>query len=266
MNQEQVKNKLLELVENRDDFTVVFSGKKSKKVNGLYYPEKKEIIIHNKNFDNDNSMLYTAIHELAHHVHCSKSAGQVSSRSHTIEYKKIFHELLDLAEKKGIYTNEIFENSDFSGLTQKLKNNYILKNGQLMREFGELLLEAFKLCERYKVRFEDYVERVLQIQNSTAKSLIKVYSMNINPEIGFDNMKIVSRISDTDKRKEVENAFISGQTPETIKSQYLEKPKPEDVIERLFHEKDEIQKKISSLNKKLKMIEDRINNIENKNL
>ena len=51
MNQDQVKEKLLEIESDVQDFKVILSGKKSKKVNGLYNPEKMEIIIHNKNFD-----------------------------------------------------------------------------------------------------------------------------------------------------------------------------------------------------------------------
>jgi Zn-dependent peptidase ImmA (M78 family) len=66
MNQDQVKEKLLKLHDCTEDFIVIFSGKKSKKVNGLYKPDKREIIIHNRNLDNDNLLLYTAIHELAH--------------------------------------------------------------------------------------------------------------------------------------------------------------------------------------------------------
>lgn len=262
MNQEQVKDKLLVLVDGKDDFTLLFSGKKSNKVNGLYHPEKNEIILHNKNFSNDNSMIYTAIHELAHHVHCSQSVGATQARSHTIEFKNIFHNLLDLAEKKGIYTNELFSNKEFTELTEKLKNNYILKNGELMKQFGKLLLDAYMLCEKYQVRFDDYVERVLSMQNSTARSVMKLASLNINPEIGFENMKIVSRIADEDKRKEVESAFIEGKTPEVIKSQYLEKPKPDDIIERLFLEKEQVEKRIDSLRKKLKLIEDKINKID----
>ncbi|MGP1510875.1 MAG: hypothetical protein ACTTIU_10140, partial [Treponema lecithinolyticum] len=67
MNCEQVKNILLS-IENTDlDFEMIFSGKESKKVNGLYKPETREIILHNKNFKTDNQLVYTAIHEYTHH-------------------------------------------------------------------------------------------------------------------------------------------------------------------------------------------------------
>ena len=46
------------------DFTVVQTGKKSSKVNGLYKTDSHEILLHNKNFTTNNAIMYTAIHEL----------------------------------------------------------------------------------------------------------------------------------------------------------------------------------------------------------
>ena len=83
MNQDQVKEKLLAIEDAPLEFSVIFSGKRSKKVNGLYKPDTREILIHNKNFQGgsggekaqgatataDNLLIYTAIHEYAHHLH-----------------------------------------------------------------------------------------------------------------------------------------------------------------------------------------------------
>ena len=68
MNQDQVKEILLRLNEDVEEFFVIFSGKQSNKVNGLYHPDTREIILHNRNFENDQLLMYTAIHEFAHHV------------------------------------------------------------------------------------------------------------------------------------------------------------------------------------------------------
>jgi hypothetical protein len=65
MNQDQVKAKLLAIEDAPLEFSLIYSGKKSNKVNGLYKPESREIIIHNRNFSDDNLLLYTAIHEYA---------------------------------------------------------------------------------------------------------------------------------------------------------------------------------------------------------
>ena len=110
MNQDQVKNKLLKIEDSVGgsailDFTVVFSGKKSRKVNGLYKPDEREIILHNRNFDDDNLLMYTAIHEYAHHFHACARGGNLSPRAHTAEFWAILHGLLEKAEAKGIYNN-----------------------------------------------------------------------------------------------------------------------------------------------------------------
>ena len=58
---EQIKKALLSLRKTEHDFSVILSGKKSRKVHGLYKPDTREIVIHNRNFKNDNEMMYTAI-------------------------------------------------------------------------------------------------------------------------------------------------------------------------------------------------------------
>ena len=69
MNQDQVKEILLQIEESELEFSVTFTGKASKKVNGLYKSDTHEILLHNKNFSVDNELLYTAIHEYTHHRH-----------------------------------------------------------------------------------------------------------------------------------------------------------------------------------------------------
>ena len=59
MNQTQVKDILLRLKDDVQEFTVIFSGKKSTKVDGLYKPLTREIIIHNKNTEDENAIVYT---------------------------------------------------------------------------------------------------------------------------------------------------------------------------------------------------------------
>ena len=94
MNQDQVKNILLQIEDTSLDFSLVFSGKASRKVNGLYKPETREIILHNKNFANDNEMIYTAIHEYTHHKQCEKEGAARSTRHHTQAFWAMFHRLL----------------------------------------------------------------------------------------------------------------------------------------------------------------------------
>ena len=265
MNQEQVKNLLLELNNEVDDFKLIFSGKTSKKVHGLYYPEKKEIIIHNRNFNEDNSLIYTAIHEFAHHVHFENSPIPVSSRSHTIKFWNIFHKLLFKAEKLGLYNNIFDSNEDFKKLTIKLNESYLFKNAEFMKQAGKLLIEAVNLCTKHKVRFEDYIDRGLKINRTTADTMIKIYSMDINPHLGYDNMKIVSRIKDLNERKKIENEFLEGKTQDMVKADISNSKKPDNTIHHLEAEKKRLQKTIETLNKKLAEISKKIIELEQTN-
>lgn len=258
MNQDQVKEKLLVLEPSTEEFTLLFSGKTSRKVNGLYKPETREIIIHNRNFDNDNSLLYTAIHEFAHHIHFT-TTGVSTVRAHTIAFRDIFHRLLAAAEEKKIYLNVFEAEEEFKALTRRIKEKYLSGGGELFREFGKALLEARELCEKHRTRFEDYVERVLCLSQNSAATFMKVHAMNISPEVGFENMRTLAGIRDEGKRHEAEREFLNGRSPDMVKAMLREKPAPAaSGVETLLAERDRLQRTISSLQEKLEKLEEKI--------
>jgi hypothetical protein len=260
MNQEQVIAKLLELENNVEDFTVTFTGKKSKKVDGLYKPDKREILLHNENFKDDNSLIYTAIHEFAHHIQFTKSHTPISARAHTIQFWDIFHKLLFVAEEKKIFINIYKKELKFIDLTKKFKEQFLSVNGRLMKEFGKLLLEAHELCREFGVSFEDYADRELQIHRTTAKTLIKMNSYDINPEMGYENMKIVASIRDPEERVLAEEAFAKGKSPDMVKTMFISSPKDEtdDKLDYLMEKKDRLIKNIERLQSELENIERQI--------
>ncbi len=262
MNQDQVKEKLLLLDNEVDDFTVIFSGKTSKKVDGLYKPDIMEIIIHNKNHGDDNSIMYTSIHEFAHHIQFTRSAIPVSSRAHTNKFWDIFHKLLFQAEEKGIFTNVFSSDQKFASLTNKIKKNFLVANGHLIKELGQLLMEAQCLCREKHVSFEDYVDRELGLHRTTAKTIVKIFARDVNPEIGYENMKTVARIKDDDTRKQAEEAFLEGKTPDMVKAEFTTRKKPDDTLTNLISEKDRIERTIDNLTVKLAKIERRIEDIK----
>ena len=121
MNQDRVKE-ILEAIEAPPaPFTLAFSGKTNKKVNGLYKPANAEIVIHNRNFESDNQLVYTAIHEYAHHVHCCSNGGKLSGRAHTAEFWSILHGLLQKAEEKGVYRNVFADSPELEELTETIR-------------------------------------------------------------------------------------------------------------------------------------------------
>lgn len=259
MNQDQVKERLLRLDEDVEEFFLIFSGKASKKANGVYHPDTREIVIHNRNFENDNALIYTAIHEFAHHVHFTTSAVPVGPRAHTLEFRSILHRLLVRAEETGVYRNPFESDAEFEALTRRLKTEFLERNGEMMKRFGEALIEAERLCASRGARFEDYVERVLSMDRRTATTLMKLHSYDIDPSIGYANMTTVAGLASDEKRTQAEQAFLAGQTPDQVKTAVRAKPEEaEDPIRKLEKERSRIERTIHSLQTKLGEIEERL--------
>ncbi len=262
MNQEQVRELLRKLDPDAEDFTVTFTGKTSRKVDGLYYPDRKEIIIHNKNFTDDSQLVYTAIHEFAHHLHHTRSSSPVSMRSHANRFWDIFHRLLFHAEEKGLYSNIFKTDQRFIALTRKIREEYLSVNGGLMKELGGLLVEAAELCEASNACFDDYVDRELLLPRSTAKVLMKLRENDIAPGIGYENMKTVARIRDDEARAEAMKAFMSGETPDMVRAEFLSRAKNENDLDALLKERDRIENTIGTLARKLARVERRIQDMK----
>lgn len=262
MNQQEVKQKLLEIRNDVDDFILIFSGNKSAKVDGLYKPETYEIIIHNKNFESDSRLIYTAIHEFAHHIQFTESAGTISSKSHTTLFWNLFHSLLFKAEELGIYNPIYNEDERFLELTGRIKKDFLSVNANIMKEFGSLLLEAVSLCMETGASFEDYLDRELAIKRNDATALIKAFQFDLTPEIGFDNMKTVAKIKDEDMRERAVNGFLKGMTEPMVKAEILAPEKyklqKDDVQEKLMKEKERLEKSIANLIEKLENVEQQL--------
>ncbi len=264
MNQDQVKEILLQLDEDVEEFFVIFSGKESRKVNGLYHPDTREIIIHNKNFANQQLLIYTAVHEFAHHVHITKSPVPVGLRAHTIEFRRIFHSLLNLAEQKGFIQNVFEADQEFSVLTEMIKKNMIGPQGELARRLGEAFLQAQALCEKKGYRFEDYIERVLQFDTSTARTLMKANTYDLPASLGYENMKLVASVADADNRQQLQSILMSGESRDTAKFR-IKNPEEQDPRTKLLKEKKRIEKTIESLRQKLEQVNMNLEKMENIN-
>ena len=255
MNQDNVKQKLLSIEDAPLEFSLIYSGKKSKKVNGLYKPAAREIIIHNRNFQPDdagqNLLLYTAIHEYAHHLHACSRGGTLSPRAHNSEFWAIFHALLEKAEKKKIYSDVFSVSPELLKLTDVIRSKFLKNNGELVKEMGKHLLKAHDLCTGIGVRFEDYVDRMLRIPRTAANMAIKMFEYDIAPEVGADNMRFLAGIRDGDERKAAESALIKGKSPDSVKVQVRNKNREEDPVVLLEKEKTRLERTIATLSKRL---------------
>lgn len=264
MNTDQIKQKLLQIQDTDEYFEVVLSGKKSRKVNGLYKSDTREIVLHNKNFLGDNELMYTAIHEYAHHLHFTGSPVPVSTRAHTGKFWSLFHSLLYEAERQDIYTNPFAGIEELEDLTFRIREKILAVNGELMKELGELLIQAQKLCEKHRTSFTDYLDRVLRIPRTSANTIIKTKLFDIDPRLGYENMKTLTRISDPNTRKQAEQALLEHHSPDMVKREYLPTTRVRytDPLEELVAEKRRLERQIERLRLKLEEISKKLADFE----
>lgn len=270
MTNEKIKEILLDIKSTDIDFTVIQTGKESKRVNGFYKPDTHEIYLHNLNFKSDNQVVYTAVHEYTHHlVTVEKQEFDPSYGSackvHTQEFWARFGTLIQIAEEKGYYTIGWQDNPELKELTEDIKNNYLTKNGELMQEFGKKLAKAMELCEKANIRYEDYIDRVLCIPRNSAKEIRKVATVEVNPSIGFDNMKVVASVKKKDERANVEQEFMNGgKSPASVREMMKQKSqqqKESDSKSRLEKEKARLEKTIAQLTQRLEYVEESLANL-----
>jgi hypothetical protein len=261
MNQDQIKTLLLGLEDTALEFSVTMTGKKSRKVNGLYKPDTREILLHNKNFTEDNQLVYTAIHEYAHHLVCERDGVLQSAKSHTTAFWACFHGLLEKAEKKGLYSIGIEKSSELSRLTEEIRSKYLAENGKLMSDLGKLLMKAHSLCEEAGVRYEDYVDRVLCLPRTAAKTAVRVSSLGINPSLGWETMKVVASQPTPERRAEAERQFTAHRSPDSVKVNLARNVEDEDPKERLEKERRRLEKTIAMLRSRLDQVEQSLSNL-----
>ncbi|HTP59627.1 MAG TPA: DUF5320 domain-containing protein [Spirochaetia bacterium] len=258
MNNDQIKTVLRTLRRTTEDFSVILSGKKSRKVHGLYKPDTREIIIHNRNFTNDNELMYTAIHEYAHHIQFTTSPTPVSARTHTTAFWNLFHTLLFDAEEKGIYRNPFEEIEELRELTGRIREKFLSASGSLMKELGKLLLQAHRICEEHGTNFSDYLDRVLSLPRTSAQLIMKAHTLDIDPRVGFENMRSLAAIRDNGERGRAQAELLGGASPDMVKAKYAERPPPRDRRQALQQERERLERMIERLRKRLKEVEKRL--------
>jgi hypothetical protein len=261
VNSDQVKTLLLSLRKSPHDFTVVLSGKSSRKVHGLYKPASREIVIHNRNFTSDGELVYTAIHEYAHHIQFTTAATPVSVRAHTTAFWSLLHELLRTAEDKGLYESPYESIPQLAALTKRIKEKFLAAGGTLMKDLGRLLQEAHELCETHGTNFSDYLDRVLALPRTSAQVIMKAHAMDLDPRIGFENMRTLTAIRDGGERAKAQSELLEGHSPDMVKAKHAAKAAPRDARTALKAERERLERSIETLRTRLKEIEKRLSEL-----
>lgn len=258
MTDEAIKEKLKALYECKADFMVIQTGKKSASVNGLYLykSEPHEIILHN-NFATENELMYTAIHEFAHHVMMAEN-GAKSSRSHSGLFWKTYYDLLDKAIEEGVYSRtRCTETADLIETAKNLQKAIADAQARL----GDIIAKLNESCRKNNERIEDVIEHDLQMTRSKAKDLLKLKN-----SAGVRSDEIVKAISSA-RNKEAKKAAITaaeeGKTVAQVKAIARDRmSEPSDNFEspdRLMKEKKRLVKTIECLQERLEIVEEKLN-------
>ena len=182
-NQDDLKETLLKVVgENDRDFSVVFTGKKSTRVDGLY--KESVIYVNNRNFDVWNDLVFTGLHELAHHVDRNRKAP----KHHDSRWKAIFCGILKKAIDAKVYI-DVFSDKEsgiypFSAAVRETDN----KIAALTKQLGKELISLHAECEKDGHPFDDFIMRYMGKNIHEIKKIMKSFASDIISDHGTTAM------------------------------------------------------------------------------
>jgi hypothetical protein len=262
MTPEQVKENLLKLYTCAEGFTLEFSGKKNRRINGLYYPVFAKIFINNRNFEEgeagDNLLFYTAMHELAHHIQHTEH-HQHGSRCHTKLFYSILDGLADKAEKAGLYRY------DADPQIKKLADEAAKISAQiaaLQRSLGGVLNKLHGACLRKGVRYEDVVKRKVKLSARTERKLQKIAALGLSDGVGFETQEVIAGAKNDESRAAMIKAADEGKSVDQVKQSGSGTKTEPDEMGALVKEKDRINATIANLTRRLAAVVKRINLLE----
>ena len=250
MTNEEIKTNLKKLFDCKEDFTVIQTGKKSNKVNGLYKPDSHEIFLHNKNFGTENELMYTAVHEFTHH-YLRTEKGDKGGRHNSL-FWSTFYDFLEKAIELGFY--ERTRSEETQELIEEAKQiQELIINAQ--KALGKVLANLYDSCKRNNERIEDVVEHDLQLSRQKAKE----YQKMRNTECNSDEMaKIINSAKNPVVKDMAQKAADGGKTVEQVKQIAKAKPVDDNLEspESLRREEKRLETTIERLNDRLVQVQE----------
>jgi hypothetical protein len=254
MTAEQVKEKLLAVYEGREGFSVSFSGL-PKTFWGKYLPCTRSIVIDHRKMANDMMLMYTALHELAHHV-CYHDKGQEGRQSHTKLFWGVYHDLLDRAEARGIYRRS--GDPEIGALVERAREKDRAA-AALQRELGGILGDLWELCERKGVRPEDVIERQAGLSRKTMKAMLRAAQLTGMAEaerLGQDAQERLGKARKEGGLRELMAAYLAGRSMAQLDRG--KEGRDPDPLKRLEAEAAALDHKIQLLQERLFFVSGRI--------
>ena len=259
MNQDTIKAKLHSIYATKEDYIILFAERKSKTVNGLYNVQTKQITLYYKNFVddsgslNENALMYTAIHELTHHIIATEK-GVHSRQTHNQQFWALFYDLVDIAERQGIYQTQI--DDEMQKLISEART-ISAEIAMLQRKLGSVLGKIHQYCNKNSIRVEDVIERKVQLTNKSAKAAITSAILGIPDDstIGMDMQAAIIR-APNDTRGTLLQAVETGKTiaQASQESKKVQPSQEEHEITVLEKKKKKIEKDIQYLTLRLEEV------------
>ncbi len=264
MNQDQVKEILLQIKSEVPDFQVIFSGKERRKVDGLYKPDTQEIIIHNKNFKESHSLIFTAVHEFAHHILFHEEGWNVS-KSHNTHFWNTFYDLLDEAEKKGLWIDPLKKEEE---LLKKIKEVQDSLSGVTKKEkdVGRDFIKVVELALNCGVEVNHICRRYLRMKPATMKHYVMLFVTNISSDLSPDASLEVSRIKNLEKRELLQASLTEGRTISQAKESILGRVETEeserDQIADMWQQIARLEKEVTKREHRIEELKAQIESIQ----
>jgi len=259
MTQEQTRENLLKLHKCKEKFSLSFSGKKNRRVNGLYFPADCKIVINNRNFEEgeagSNRMFYTAMHELAHHIQRTEH-GEDKKRSHTKLFWSILDGLAGKAEELGLYRFDAAP--EIKALVDEAAQ-ISAEIAALQRKLGETLGKLHGACLRKGVRYEDVLKRKVKLSDRMETKLKKIAALPQLPAgTGFEMQEAIAAAKSEEQRDAAMRAASAGKSVAQAKQAAAGPKKEADEMETLVREQKRIKNTIATLQRRLEDVVKRI--------
>ena len=156
-NEQKIKEILIEIKEPKKNFEIKITNEKSKKTMGIYNYTKNEMMLYLSNISNNRELIKTAIHEYAHHFNYREAHGA--------KFWECYSELLEIADKKGLYPCNIDSCEDLKKITTIINKNNMVKSRKIFKDELRNIISITKiLCDKINIDFEYFTVKYLGME------------------------------------------------------------------------------------------------------
>jgi hypothetical protein len=187
--------------------------------------------------------------------------GERGTRCHTQLFWSCFHDLLEEAERQGIYRLELTpETQELTDQARQLS----CQIAALQRELGGILERLHKKCVEQHIRAEDVFQRKLQLTGATWRKAIAAAELDLSDgdRIGVDQQAAILGARSPEAQAAMLEGSRAGKTVEQLKRPAIPpSPGPDDELNELVRERERLETTIQSLNHRLARVKIRLEDL-----